>query len=100
MGELTARLKAAGTLQDPSATLDLKLDDLGLSGGTVGGVQAHYRYARASHDLKALLTSKGGGKLKLDASAKLDVSQSALKRGLEFAHSRSWSPRWAPRSST
>ena len=85
-GNAQGTLKLDGSLEAPRGTLDLSVKQLAaMKDQDLGDVQLHYDYEKERHHLRADLTSKGGGKLMLQGETKLNLSASALKKGLNFA---------------
>jgi len=84
-GTLEASLQGRGSLQAPTLTAEARTAQLGAGETPLGKAEVKLDYQQARSRLRAALTSVNGGALNADASADLDLSYPALRRGLKPA---------------
>jgi len=85
-GTLEATVQGRGSLQAPTLVAEAVTAQLGAGGETpLGKAEVKLDYQQARSRLRAALASINGGSLNVDATADLDLSYPALRRGLKPA---------------
>ncbi len=83
-GLVRAKLQVSGTLSDPTATLNVSAEKLGMGKLALGNVALDYTYEDALSRAKMVLTSAKGGALQLEGDTRLDLSLDRVRSGLAW----------------
>ncbi len=84
-GTLEATLQGRGSLQAPTLVAEARTAQLGAGQTPLGKAEVKLDYQQARSRLRVALASLDGGSLNVDATADLDLSYPALRRGLKPA---------------
>ena len=82
-GTLQVAVEGRGSLQAPTLMVEAQTAQLGAGDTPLGKAEVKFGYQQARSRLHAALASVNGGSLTADASADLDLSYPALRRGLK-----------------
>ncbi len=84
-GDVGASVSATGTLDQLKLNLHASAERLKVGGANVGDGSLTLRYEEAQAQLSTQLHSTGGGRLALEANAKLPLTLAAMREGLPLA---------------
>ena len=87
-GRVKGTLRIEGTAGAPVAQASVSVNDLGQRGTALGQGHGTWAYARRQHQLALALDAPGGGVLRAEGTATLDLSLPALRRGIEPSKAR------------
>jgi len=82
-GTVEATLAGRGSLQAPTLSVDVRATQLAAGQTPLGKAQLTLGYEQARSRLQAALDSINGGSLRAEATANLDLSYPAIRRGLQ-----------------
>jgi translocation and assembly module TamB len=83
-GVVTAQVNLRGTFDDPKAEVAAQVEKLGVGQLALGRVDLDARYGSGKAHTQVQLTSARGGRMSLDASARVALSASALGQGIAW----------------
>jgi translocation and assembly module TamB len=84
-GTLEGTVQGRGSLQAPTLAAEARTAQLGAGETPLGKAEVNLDYQQARSRLRVALASVNGGSLNVDATADLDLSYPALRRGLKPA---------------